>query len=146
MCKERAIFIYNMKEKEKNLFYKEEIRDLFSVLDDYFLAQGISADFGMGKGIAVEFNKRFDTKNQILALYPQGFRDVSGCYKPVGCVLVGRVLNLITKQRYFGKPTYDTMRGALTCMKEFGSSTTLQRSLCRLLAVDWITWNGVRYL
>lgn len=42
--------------------YKEEIRDLFSVSEDYYLAHCISADFGMGKGIAIEFNKNFDMK------------------------------------------------------------------------------------
>ena len=46
--------------------YKEEVRDLFSVPDDYYFVQCISADFGMGKGIAVEFNKRFDTKNKLI--------------------------------------------------------------------------------
>lgn len=33
-----------------------ETRDLFTVPTDYYLAQCISADFGMGKGIAVAFN------------------------------------------------------------------------------------------
>jgi len=32
--------------------YKEEIRDLFSVSEKYHLVYCISADFGMGKGIA----------------------------------------------------------------------------------------------
>ena len=45
--------------------YREEVRDLFSVSDDYYLAHCISADFGMGKGIVVEFNKRFDMKNKL---------------------------------------------------------------------------------
>ena len=38
------------------MIYREEVRDLFSVPDDYYLAHCISADFGMGKGIVVEFN------------------------------------------------------------------------------------------
>ena len=47
------------------MVYREEVRDLFSVADDYFLAHCISADFAMGKGIAVEFNKRFNTKTKL---------------------------------------------------------------------------------
>lgn len=47
------------------MIFKEEKRDLFTVPDDYYLAHCISADFGMGKGIVVEFNKRFNMK-QIL--------------------------------------------------------------------------------
>ena len=42
------------------MIYKEEVKDLFTVPEDYYLAHCISADFGMGKGIVVEFNKRFD--------------------------------------------------------------------------------------
>lgn len=49
--------------------YKEEKKDLFDVSDDYFLAHCISADFGMGKGIAVEFNKRFNLKNELMREY-----------------------------------------------------------------------------
>lgn len=44
------------------MIYKEEVKDLFTVTEDYYLAHCISADFGMGKGIVVEFNKRFDMK------------------------------------------------------------------------------------
>ena len=39
------------------MFYKEEKRDLFSVSDSWYLAQCVSADFAMGAGIAVQFNK-----------------------------------------------------------------------------------------
>lgn len=42
------------------MIYKEEKRDLFSVPDNYYLAHCTSADFALGKGIAVEFDKRFD--------------------------------------------------------------------------------------
>lgn len=44
------------------MIYKEEKCDLFLVSEDYFLAHCISADFGMGKGIVVEFNRRFNMK------------------------------------------------------------------------------------
>ena len=37
------------------MIYSEEQRDLFSVSDDYYLVQCISADFAMGAGIAVQF-------------------------------------------------------------------------------------------
>ena len=47
------------------MIYKEEYRDLFTVPEDYYLAHCISADFGMGKGIVVEFNKQFDMKNKL---------------------------------------------------------------------------------
>ena len=50
--------------------YREESKDLFTVPGDYYLAHCISADFGMGKGIVVEFNKRFDMKRKLQTKYP----------------------------------------------------------------------------
>ena len=45
--------------------YNERQQDLFSVSDEYYLVHCISADFGMGKGIVVEFNRRFDMKHKL---------------------------------------------------------------------------------
>lgn len=98
--------------------YREEVRDLFSIPEAYYLAHCISADFGMGKGIAVEFNKRFDMKNKLQVKYPD-YLDLYNRHRIGGdCILEGRVLNLITKERYFHKPTIITMRIALQKMKK----------------------------
>ena len=93
--------------------YKEEIRDLFSVPDDYYLAHCISADFGMGKGIVVEFNKRFDMKHKLQTKYPNFVNDYHHNRWGGMALIEGRVINLITKERYWQKPTYQTMREAL---------------------------------
>ena len=85
--------------------FREEKRDLFSVSNDYYLAHCISADFAMGKGIVVEFNRRFDMKNQLKAHYPDYLDRWQREKKRSGCILAGRVFNLITKERYFQKPT-----------------------------------------
>ena len=95
------------------MIYKEEVRDLFSVSEDYYLAHCISADFGMGKGIVIEFNKRFDIKNKLQTKYPNFVNDYHH-YRYGGIALIeGRVINLITKERYWQKPTYETLRKAL---------------------------------
>jgi hypothetical protein len=94
--------------------YKEEVRDLFSVPDDYYLAHCISADFEMGKGIAVEFNKHFDMKNKLKTKYPDYIYKFGSGGE---CLLEGRVLNLVTKARYFQKPTMSTLSFALRRMK-----------------------------
>ena len=94
--------------------YKEEIRDLFSVPDDYSLAHCISADFGMGKGIVVEFNKRFDMKRKLQTKYGSYLSK----YTNGDCLLEERVFNLITKPQYWSKSTYASMRNALLSMKD----------------------------
>lgn len=92
------------------LTYKEEYRDLFTVDKDYLLAHCISADSKLGAGIAVEFKKRFRLKGtQKLAQMNE--------LKVGTCVWEGRVLNLITKEYYWFKPTYLTFRLALEDMK-----------------------------
>lgn len=98
--------------------YREEVRDLFSVSDDYYLAHCISADFGMGKGIVVEFNKRFDMKRKLQTCFGGYLEEFVENYYQSDCLMMGRVFNLITKERYWQKPTYSTMRGALEMMKK----------------------------
>ena len=93
--------------------YKEEYRDLFSVPEDYYLAHCISADFGMGKGIAVEFNYRFDMKNKLKSKYPNFLSDYQKYHYGGMALIEDRVINLITKERYWQKPTYETLRNAL---------------------------------
>jgi hypothetical protein len=99
------------------MIYIEEVRDLFSVPEDYYLAHCISADFGMGKGIVVEFNKRFDMKRILQTKYPDFINQWSHNNWTFQCILEGRVFNLITKERYFHKPTYESLTGALVFMK-----------------------------
>lgn len=99
------------------MIYREEVRDLFSVPEDYYLAHCISADFRMGKGITVEFNKRFDMKHVLQTKYPDFVNQFRRQKRLFYCILEGRVFNLITKERYFEKPTYETMLGALSEMK-----------------------------
>ena len=65
---------------------REEKRDLFSVPDDYYLAHCISADFAMGKGIVVEFNRRFDMKNKLKAHYPDYLDQWEREKKRSGCI------------------------------------------------------------
>lgn len=100
------------------MIYIEKQIDLFSISNDYYLAQCISADLKMGTGIAMEFNRRFDMKNKITELYPDGYLDSNGNYERVGCVLIDNVFNLITKKKYWDKPTYDTIRDALYSMRD----------------------------
>lgn len=90
--------------------YNEVNKDLFTVDEQYFLAHCISADAKMGAGIAVEFRKRFKL-GQFQKMAEQTPLKVGSC------TLVDRVLNLVTKRVYWGKPTYITFTQALEDMK-----------------------------
>ena len=125
--------------------YREDRKDLFTVPEDYYLAHCISADFGMGKGIVVEFNKRFDMKRKLQTKYPDYLNQYT--HKRIGddCLLEGRVLNLITKERYFQKPTIITMRLALEKMKQICLENDIKKIAMPVIGcgLDRLDWNDV---
>jgi O-acetyl-ADP-ribose deacetylase (regulator of RNase III) len=127
------------------MIYKEERRDLFTVPEEYYLAHCISADFGMGKGIVVEFNKRFDMKRILQSKYPDYINEWHHNQWSFDCILEGKVFNLITKERYFLKPTYDSLRGALRIMK----SISIQKDITKIAmpiigcGLDRLQWGKV---
>lgn len=127
------------------MIYKEEVRDLFSVSEDYYLAHCISADFGMGKGIVVEFNKRFDMKRKLQSKYPDYLNQYT--HKRIGgdCLLEGKVFNLITKERYFHKPTIITMRLALEKMKQICLENDIKKIAMPVIGcgLDRLNWTDV---
>lgn len=127
------------------MLYKEEKKDLFSVPEDYYLAHCISADFGMAKGIVIEFNRRFDMKNRLRAKYP-GYLDYYNQHRISGdCILEGRVLNLITKERYYYKPTIITMKTALQKMKKVCMENNIAKIAMPTIGagLDSLSWSNV---
>ena len=129
------------------MLYKEEVKDLFSVSDDYYLAHCISADFGMGKGIVVEFNNRFDMKNKLVSKYLSyaKYWDFEDDDKKGTCILEGRVFNLITKRNYWHKPNYKTMRNALEDMKLLCISNKVKKLAMPIIGcgLDLLEFNKV---
>lgn len=131
------------------MIYKEENRDLFTVPDDYYLAQCISADFAMGKGIAMEFNRRFDLKRKLKAKYPD-FVDEWDYHDDLTtangfCKLEGRVFNLITKRNYWQKPTYRTLRAALSQMHDIAVNNKISKIAMPVIGcgLDKLRWDIV---
>ncbi|WP_143322734.1 macro domain-containing protein [Clostridium sp. HBUAS56010] len=127
---------------------KEEKRDLFSVSEDYYLAHCIGADFGMGKGIVVEFNKRFNMKHILQRSYPDYLNQWTHTQRIGDCILQGRVFNLITKERYYQKPTYRSLANALIemrdlCCKYHIDKIAMPKIGCGL---DRLKWDQVKGL
>lgn len=127
------------------MIYKEEIRDLFSVPEDHYLAHCISADFKLGAGIAVEFNKRFNMKNKLEAKAPNYLYRYQQHRIGGDCILEGQVLNLITKERYFHKPTIITMRLALQKMKTVCIENNITKIAMPTIGagLDQLSWSAV---
>lgn len=135
-----------MEELKNMLVFIQMKRDLFSMPSgSYFLAQCISADFGMEKGIAVQFNKYFDMKNRIQKVHPDYLKKWEKDGKTGDCIRIGCVLNLITKKRYWEKPDYESLKAALLtmrsiCRKEEISNIAMPKIGCGL---DKLAWDKV---
>lgn len=89
-----------------------EQRDLFTVPQGYYLAHCISADFALGAGIAKVFDNVYNMKFKLYRNY-DNYEYHGGDALPVD-----NVFNLVTKQKCWHKPTYNSLREALEMMKE----------------------------
>lgn len=89
-----------------------EKRDLFTMPQGYYLAHCISADFALGAGIAKTFDKVYNMRFKLFRNYDN--------YEYTGgdALLVDNVFNLVTKQKCWHKPTYESLRESLGMMAE----------------------------
>lgn len=120
----------------------EEMRqNLFDLNVKYYLGHCISSDFAMGAGIAVEFEKRFNLRKEF-AKYE------SNELKHPTCILQNAIFNLITKERYWHKPTYETLREALEEMRRLAILNDISYiGLPRIGAgLDQLEWAKVRQI
>lgn len=127
------------------MIYREEIKDLFTVPNDYYLAHCISADFGMGAGIVVEFNRRYDMKNVLKTKYPMYLTYYTNNRLNGSVILEGRTFNLITKERVYHKPTYDSLRNSLIQMKKICLEKNIKKLAMPLIGcgIDGLEWDKV---
>ena len=104
---------------EVRMVFKEIQGDLFTADKDAILVHCISQDCKMGAGIAKRFTE-IGIKDELLM-----YRVNKTPWKNTGYVFVTRsdkcpwkVANLITKEKYYNKPTYDTLYEALCDLRE----------------------------
>lgn len=122
------------------MILNEKKGNLFELGKEYYFAHCISADFGMGAGIAVQFNKKFNMKSKLLKMwngqtpnYPQA-------------LLIDNVFNLVTKSKYYGKPTYQTIEIAIQDMAEICKQENIKYLAIPKLGcgLDRLSWGKVR--
>ena len=111
-------------------------------------AQCISADFGMGKGIALQFNKHFDEKNIMISTYGDWIAEFDNNMYTMCLKGSDNVYNLITKRNYWDKPTIENMRKALYNLKmrlisDKQNCIYMPKIGCGL---DCLNWNDVEQL
>lgn len=122
----------------------ETQKDLFTVPQGYYLAHCISGDYALGAGIAKKFDEVYNMRFKLHRDYaiPEGKK-----FANIGrALLVDNVFNLVTKERCFHKPTYDTLYDTLVDMREqcedFGITKV---AMPRIAAgLDRLNWEKVK--
>lgn len=90
---------------------RTEKRDLFTVPQGWYLAHCISADFALGAGIAKTFDEVYDMRYKLHLHFPDY------TYEGGDSLMVDNVFNLVTKEKCFHKPTYESLAEALGVMR-----------------------------
>ncbi len=119
---------------------KEVQGDLFTCSESSSLAHCISADARMGKGIATAFKKKFGRVHEIRS---QG-------QKPGGVAVLKCgdrfVYYLVTKEKFYHKPTYESLTSSLEAMRDHCERNGV-RELCmpRIgCGLDKLEWRRVK--
>lgn len=107
--------------------------------DNEFYVHCISRDYACGAGIAKEFNKRYDLTRKLSK------------QEPHKCMMVDNVINLVTKSKYWQKPTYDSLKESLIEFRDtlcrfsnptlFAKTLVMPRIGCGL---DKLQWKNVK--
>lgn len=122
----------------------EEKRDLFSLDNTYALCHCISSDFKLGAGIAVKFREMGVVPKLVHQCQGKRWDGVGYClYTHLKDDIT--VFNLVTKERYFHKPTYETLKQSLIDLKWIVRLLSINRlAMPRIgCGLDKLNWNKV---
>lgn len=127
--------------------FTEERGDLFAeeILQNYTLCHCISSDFALGKGIARQFAK-MGVKKRLCEQYPKEWQGRGYCLVTETNGVI--TANLVTKERYFNKPTLETLQQALEDFRLQAPGKGLNKiAMPRIgCGLDKLLWEDVRAL
>lgn len=121
--------------------------DLKTDISNLIFIHCISADFALGAGIAKTFADSYNVRNALNSKY---YRDT---WYNRGYVLFTytniNVMNLVTKEKYYNKPTYKTLKESLEDLKNqlLDSPILLEKILVMPkigCGLDRLEWNKVK--
>ena len=118
-------------------------QDLFTIPKDYTLVHCISADYALGAGIAKEFAKR-----GVKEALKDSYKTPVGKTVPTHATDWAMEFNLVTKEKYYYKPTYDTLRSALVHMKLYCGLWKIKKlAMPRIgCGLDKLKWDKVKQI
>lgn len=127
------------------MILNEKKGNLFELDDKYVLAHCISEDCAMGAGIAVEFQKKFKGMKGYL------LETIEQVPKEYPCTILypfgkQQVFNLITKKKYWHKPTYDSIEKCIHQMRDICKSSNIKYLAIPKIGcgLDRLQWGKIR--
>lgn len=119
------------------MIFKIEKGDLFELKGTHLLVHCISRDCALGAGIASAFRKYYPDLTRDLSIYIKKTSTERRCL-----LFNGEVANLITKDKYFNKPTYEDLQLALNelrdiVIKKGYAKLAMPRLGCGLDGLSW---------
>lgn len=127
--------------------YKEINKDLFEMPRCCTLVHCISKDCAMGKGIAKIFAKEIPLMKNDIRNIIKG-QNLTGSFAIYyrGSHLEYDVINLVTKERYWQKPTYKSLKAALEDCKEICIKRNIKKLAMPKIGsgLDRLKWDKVR--
>ena len=123
--------------------FKEINGDLFKSDNIYTLVHCISRDGAMGAGIAVTFNNKFpEMKKQLKNTIREN--DLQG-YFAILYRGERNVINLITKEKYWHKPTYSSLKTSLLNAKQIILRNNIKHIAMPVIGcgLDRLQWSKV---
>ena len=131
------------------MIYKEVVGDLFKSPTSFILVHCISSDFALGAGIAKTFNYKYGVRDHLINTYKRnkweyrGYCLLSDSYE--NNTKKWTVANLVTKNKYYEKPTYKTLADSLKELKGICVEKDYHHIAMPVIGcgLDGLTWDKV---
>lgn len=114
--------------------------EIDKIKDKYLLVHCMNKSLSTSKGIVVEIEKRFKVKEKIKEKYDKKEIDIGSC------LITDNVCNLITKNRVYDKPTYNSLIKCLNNLYDYCNENNIKTLIMPKIGcgLDRLEWNKVK--
>lgn len=121
--------------------YEEIYGDLFQdekvvgrEIPDTYIVHCISSDYALGAGFAKQIEKRYRIKNSLLTYGSRKYPD---------CLTVKNIINMVTKDRYWDKPTIENFEKCLEYVVIYCKNKGIKQVIMPMIGsgLDKLPWD-----